>query len=294
MPGRGSSLTSSSFARMRLAIAGSAAVAAVIATAVYLSALPVSTLDRARESGTIRIGYVSEAPFSFRTAAGEVTGESPEIAQVIVQRLGIPRVEWVHAEFRSLIPELLAGRFDIIAAGMFVTPVRKRMIRFSTPTYAAHAAFLVRQGDEGRIGGYEKLRDAGGRVALLAGAYEQRLATAAGIPPDRILVVADATTGMEAVRSGSADAFAITAITARRLASSRRGRSLAAVVLPDSMIAGVPAIGRGAFGFRPSDRALREAFDAELLRFLGSPEHHAIGRRFGLAPEELPRVTVRP
>lgn len=273
---------------MRKAILGSAAAAAVVAATVYWTAMPERTLDRVRHTRAIRVGYVSEAPFAFPTPMGDVSGESPEIARVVLRRLGVARIEWVHTEFRSLIPELLAGRFDMIAAGMFVTPERARQIAFTTPTYTARAAFLVRRGDEERVGGYERVRDvAGARLALLAGAYEQRLAAAAGIPRSRTLIVPDATTGIEAVRSGQADAFAITAITARRLVREAGDASLTVVVLPDS-VGGISAVGSGAYAFRPEDATLRDAFDVELRRFLGSRAHHALVRQFGFGAGDLP------
>ena len=36
-----------------------------------------------------------------------------------------------------------AGRFDIIAAGMYVTPERCRQVAFSEPTYAVGEGFVV-------------------------------------------------------------------------------------------------------------------------------------------------------
>ena len=63
----------------------------------------------------------------------EVTGESVEIARVVLKRMGINQVEGVLTEFGSLIPGLQAKRFDIIAAGMYVTPERCRQAAFSNP-----------------------------------------------------------------------------------------------------------------------------------------------------------------
>ena len=61
--------------------------------------------------------------------------------------MGIAEVDGVLTEFGSLIPGLKAGRFDIIAAGMFVKPDRCAQILFSEPTYAIGQAFAVKAGN---------------------------------------------------------------------------------------------------------------------------------------------------
>ena len=60
-------------------------------------------------------------------------------------------------EFGSLIPGLKAGRFDIIAAGMFVNPARCDEIAFSEPSYGIGQAMLV---PDGQPEGHQRLRDA--------------------------------------------------------------------------------------------------------------------------------------
>ncbi len=79
------------------------------------------TLEEARQKGAVRIGFANEAPFGFADKDGEATGEAPEIARVVFHRMGIERVDAVLTEWASLIPGLRAGRFDVIAAGMFIT-----------------------------------------------------------------------------------------------------------------------------------------------------------------------------
>ena len=87
-------------------------------------ALAQSTLERAKADGYIRVGFANEAPFGFATPDGELTGEAPEVAKAVLAKMGINEVDGVLTEFGSLIPGLKAGRFDIIAAGMFVNPAR--------------------------------------------------------------------------------------------------------------------------------------------------------------------------
>ena len=61
-------------------------------------------------------------------------------------------------EFGSLIPGLKAGRFDIIAAGMFVNPTRCEEIAFSEPSYGIGQAMLVPAGNPKGIKDYASIR----------------------------------------------------------------------------------------------------------------------------------------
>src|SRR5437667_64187 len=83
-----------------------------------------TTFERAKAQGFIRIGFANEAPFGYATPDGKLTGEAPEVAKAVLAKMGIPQVDGVLTEFGSLIPGLKAGRFDIIAAGMFINPKR--------------------------------------------------------------------------------------------------------------------------------------------------------------------------
>ena len=73
----------------------------------------------------------------------------------MLAKMGIAQVDGVLTEFGSLIPGLQAGRFDIIAAGMFVNPKRCEQMQFSEPTYGIGQAFLVA---EGQSEGHHRLR----------------------------------------------------------------------------------------------------------------------------------------
>ena len=96
------------------------------------------TLARIRHDGFVRIGYAVEAPYAY-LADGRVTGESPEVARAIFARLGIDSLVWVQQDFGALIDDLRRGRFDVIAAWMFITPERERQIAFSVPTFCVTA-----------------------------------------------------------------------------------------------------------------------------------------------------------
>ncbi len=81
-------------------------------------------LEKAIDQGYLTVGIANEAPYGFEDENGVPTGEAPEVAKEVLARLGIPEIRSVIVDFGALIPGLTAGRFDMIAAGMFITPDR--------------------------------------------------------------------------------------------------------------------------------------------------------------------------
>src|SRR5690606_16636318 len=106
-----------------------------------------TTLERAQRTGTIRIGYANEVPYAYIDLQGKVTGESPEIAKAVFAQLGVTKIEPVLTEWGALIPGLQARRFDVIAAGMYITPARMKQVLFADPHYQMRDTLLVRQGN---------------------------------------------------------------------------------------------------------------------------------------------------
>lgn len=111
------------------------------------AAQAATTLETVKANSEIRIGYANESPFAYTETNGNVTGESPEIAKIIFARMGINKVDGVLTEWGSLIPGLRAGRFDVIAAGMYITPARCKQVLFTDPQYQLPDALLVEKGN---------------------------------------------------------------------------------------------------------------------------------------------------
>lgn len=248
------------------------------------------TLARARAEGVIRVAYANEAPFGYEDpATGRVTGEAPEIARVLFARLGIPRIEPTVADFGALIDGLKAGRWDVVAAGMYITPRRCREVAFSNPTYVVREALLVRAGNPLGLDGYGSLgAHATARLAVLGGSVQDAYARKLGVPDARIEVFADYATALVALRAGRVDALAATRLTAADLLRKAGTGLEAAEPFEEPVIDGRVVRGHGAFAFRPADVELRAAFDAELAGFLGTPEHLELVAPFGFGPHTLP------
>jgi polar amino acid transport system substrate-binding protein len=249
-----------------------------------------STLERAKAQGFIRVGFANEAPFGFATPDGKLTGEAPEVAKAVLAKIGIPQVDGVLTEFGSLIPGLKAGRFDIIAAGMFINPKRCAEIQFSEPSYGIGQAMLVKAGNPKSIKDYSTI--AGNpdlKLAVMAGAVEVGYAKDAGVPQDQLVVFPDQSSLLAAVQSGRADAAALTALSIADMAKKGEGVES---IKPFGEVAGKSVKGHGGFGFRKEDTDLYEAFNKELKAFIGTTEHIALVEPFGFGKDYLPNKTM--
>lgn len=268
-------------------------MAALGGAVIGLSRSSHDAFAKARREGVIRIGYAVEAPYAYLTPDGEVTGEAPELARVIAGRLGIPRIEWHLDEFGSLIEGLEAQRFDVVAAGLFITPERLRRVAFSTPTFQVGSGLLVRKGNPHRLHSYaDILKNHAVRIAALSGSVEEQGLLRLGLSTARLVRVPDAFSGRASVSSGQADGLALSAPTIRWMARHQIAGLTERAEPFDVASPSPPAEpGRGAFAFRPGDGALRAAWNAELRKFVGSDEHRRLVSAFGFSATELPDAT---
>jgi polar amino acid transport system substrate-binding protein len=252
-----------------------------------------STLERIKETDQVTIAIADEAPYGYRDATGRVTGEAPEIARAILERIDPEiEIEWVSTDFGQLIPGLQAGDFDIAAAGMFITPERCDAVAFSDPTYVVGEAFAVKEGNPKNLTDYKAIsNNPNARVGLIAGTVEYNYALVRGIPADRAPLYRNFAKAMEALKAGEVDAVGLTSLTAQNLVEGEPDLEVTPQFYP--MLDGEEVKGYGGFAFRQEDQALRAAFNQELARFVGSDEHRALVEPFGFGPDMAPDQTAQ-
>ena len=268
---------------------GLGAATAMIAGGTRI-AFAETALERAKAQGFIRVGFANEAPFGYATPDGKLTGEAPEVAKAVLAKIGIPQVDGVLTEFGSLIPGLKAGRFDIIAAGMFINPKRCAEIAFSEPSYGIGQAMLVTKGNPKGVKDYATFAsNADLKLAVMAGAVEAGYAKDAGVPEAQLVSLPDQSSLLAAVQSGRADGAALSALSIADMA--KKGEGVESTT-PFGDVAGKSVKGHGAFGFRKDDTDLYQAFNTELKKFIGSPEHIALVEPLGFGKDYLPNKTT--
>lgn len=172
-------------------------------------------LERLQAAGSITVGFADEIPYGYLDD-GVPTGEAPEVAKVVLERLGIESVEGRVVEFGALINGLVAGQFDMIAAGMFINPERAQQILFSDPDYCATTALAVREGNPLGLTDFESVAaNPDARLGVLDGAVEEGYATAAGVQESQIQEFANTADLFDGLIAGRVDAVALTSITVR-------------------------------------------------------------------------------
>lgn len=245
------------------------------------------TLSTIKEESSVTIGVANEVPYGYTTSDGKPAGEAPSIAVHVLHELGVKNVKVVVTEFGALIPGLRAGRFDLIAAGMYVTPKRCRQVLFSNPTYSIGEGFIVKNGNPEKLNGYADIKQKSVKLGVMSGSVEYGYARDFGIAMDKVVTLPDYPSGVAALKAGRIDALAGTSLTMATLANKDSHVELAQP-FDDLIINGKSVKGYGAFGFRPGDESLRDAFNTQLSSFIGSKEHLALVKPYGFGKYTLP------
>ncbi|MPZ99975.1 MAG: ectoine/hydroxyectoine ABC transporter substrate-binding protein EhuB [Dehalococcoidia bacterium] len=245
------------------------------------------SLERIREQGFVRVGFANEAPYGFATPQGEVTGEAPEVARVIMEQLGVDQIDGVVVPFGSLIPALQAGRFDMIAAGMFINEERCGQILFSDPDYCIPQALGVAAGNPLGLTNYDDVAaNPDARLGVLGGAVEEGYATAAGVTEDQLVIFDEPTSMAEGLQAGRVDAFGLTTLSVREQLDRLGDANLEMTEGFTPVVDGEEQLGCGAYGFRQEDQAFRDEFNSELVTLKGNGEVLPIVEPFGFTEDE--------
>jgi polar amino acid transport system substrate-binding protein len=234
---------------------------------------------------TVVFAYLDEPPFCAPTADGPV-GCDVEVAFAVLRAIGAGRIETRLVTFAELLPGVAGGTWHINTP-LFVTAERAQLVDFSRPVWSLADGLMVQAGNPKRLTSYRALAaHADARLVVVADQVQEQRALAAGFDRARVLRVATQAEAVAAVRDGRADAYA-------SVAMAHRGFLRAA---PDARLAVADfgsdggAAAEGAYSFAKSNGDLWRAFDDALGRFLGSPEHRAIMRRYDFADADIDRV----
>ncbi|HYH32406.1 MAG TPA: ectoine/hydroxyectoine ABC transporter substrate-binding protein EhuB [Pseudonocardia sp.] len=246
-------------------------------------------LERARQAGTINIGIAGEQPYGFTTPDGTVTGEAPEVARAVMEALGIAEINAQQVEFSALIPSLNANRYDMVCAGMNITPERCGQAAFSIPDYQALTAFLVPPGNPEQVATFEDVAAKNLQLAVLGAAVEQGYAEAAGVAGGNIQVFDSQNALLQAVTDGRVYCAALTDISLNWLVNELNPDAAAEVTPGFSpVVDGEEVVSAGGFVFRQADNDLREAFNTELATLHDNGRWTEIVRPFGFTEANLP------
>lgn len=241
-------------------------------------------LAQFQEEG-VSIGIANEVPYGFEDESGEATGEAPELARAVFSRLDIEITGFEVVDFGALIDGLNVGNYDVIAAGMFITPERAENALFSQPDYCGTTAFAVPEGNPAGLTDFESVTDAGVTLGVLSGAVEEGYAMDLGVPEGQITALPEVPDLFDALEAGRVDAVALTSITVRTQTAEMDGFEATDGFVP--VIDGEEQLGCGAFAFTYDNLELRNAFTEELIAMQEAGEVLPIIEEFGWAQEDV-------
>ena len=119
-------------------------------------------------------------PFEYRNEKNQVVGYDIDVVEAIAKHLG-KKVEIVDMSFDGLIPALMTGKVDLVAAGMTNTEERRKKVNFSSVYYDIENAFVVRADDSS----ITKLDDLKGKIATVQiGTAQDTFITNTGLPAE--------------------------------------------------------------------------------------------------------------
>ncbi|MCA0400412.1 MAG: ABC transporter substrate-binding protein [Proteobacteria bacterium] len=118
---------------------------AVLALAAPIAASAQTVMDEILKRGELRVGVQTQgAPVSFVNKNGERTGLAIEIVKSMAKDLGVKLVLQDY-DWKGLIPALLAGKVDFIAADMTPTPQRTAQLLFTKPIFFSETVAFAKK-----------------------------------------------------------------------------------------------------------------------------------------------------
>jgi polar amino acid transport system substrate-binding protein len=245
-------------------------------------------LDAIRERGHVRVGFSEEPPFGFTDDSANVTGYSPSVAAAVFAELGVDEVEAVSVSWDELIPGLERDQFDVVAAGMFITPERCDRVSFATPDMVHPSALLLPSDGSTDLRDLNDVVESEAVLAVLNGSLDQQHAEIAGVPDDRIELVASSADGARLVVDGRADAYLSFSVVLRWLVLEEDlPLEIGPVFSPD----GEPDP-LGAMAFASSNDDLADAASQVIEEFRRDGTLREVGEPFGMTETELPPVSA--
>src|SRR5690606_35868383 len=187
----------------------------------------------------------------------------------------------------SLIPGLIANRFDLVAASQAVLPARCEQVSFSKINSSYGEGFLVAAGNPSNIHSYDDfVNNPDLRMGIVSGADQLDFAQAYGLNESQIVPLNANADAPSALTAGRIDAYAATGLTVAGLAAAS-DRIEAAEPFEDPVVNGEVVRSYGAFTFAQNDQEFLDAFNEALAAFHETQEYRDILMSHGLTEQDI-------
>ena len=270
----------------RSALCGGAALV-LTTSSLPAAAAEDNLLERLRRQKVVRVGIANAPPFSAMRPDGSMTGVGPTMARRVLERLGIPKMEGAIATYGELIPGMMAGRWDFIAAAMTMTKERCKQVLFADPmTFEGPCIVAPGAANPGRPQTIADLARLKVSVGALSGGAQYRQLVEGGVALDKISQFANENNMIDGLIAGRVQYLYVTHLLITEI--SKRRNIVFDVVFP---VADAAAPGASNV-FRSGDAEFHAAYQRELRALKATGEFQEIARQFGFEiPEGLTGAT---
>lgn len=178
-------------------------------TGIATDAVGETVVEKITRTGKITAGTSKDAlPFAYRNDQGELVGYSIDILNLITRQLEEEYDQEIELELVALqpkerIPQLIAGKVDIVCDASSFTWKRDREIDFSFSYGSTGTRLLTKRGND--YWDAESL--VGQRIGALAKTTNEK-AIRRVQPLAKVMIIKDRAAGFDALRQGKIDAFA--------------------------------------------------------------------------------------
>jgi polar amino acid transport system substrate-binding protein len=232
------------------------------------------TLEGLRAAGVVKVAIANNPPYTIVKPNGDITGVIPDLVKEVMSKLGVRKVQGVVATYDAMISGLNARRFDLVAAGLFLTPDRCNAILFSDPDTVTVEGLAVPKGNPKNVDSFNDfVKNPSLKVALLAGGNTVEIARKIGVPSSKILQLPNQQDGFEAVASGRVDAYGSPVVLVTPQIQQQYGVEPVALQDVSPSASGV--------GFRRSDSAFRDAYNQAFRELKKDGTFESVSKRWG-------------
>ncbi|MEF2231437.1 MAG: ABC transporter substrate-binding protein [Pseudodesulfovibrio sp.] len=117
--------------------------------------------------GELRVACQTQCPpFSFVDKNGERTGSSVEFCKLMAKEMGV-EIKFLDYDWDGLIPALLSGKADLLAADMTANLQRALKVSFSDPFYYTGSVAVAKA--DTTLTSWDQINQKGVKVAVLLG-----------------------------------------------------------------------------------------------------------------------------
>lgn len=162
-------------------------------------------LASVKERGVMRVGFSTFVPWAMQDKDGKFIGFEIDVATRLARDLGV-KVEFIPTKWAGIVPALLTGQFDIIIAGMSVTPERAAKVDFTIPYDYAGMDLVA---NKEKAAGFSRLEDFNKPEVVLSARTggSAKAAIEAHMPKATVRYFDEEAQALQEVLSGRAYAF---------------------------------------------------------------------------------------